>query len=138
MFKRFLVALDGSACSHDAFELALDLAVAHSSELAICSVAPGPDIEGAGQIVDEARRTASARGVACAGEALIGNSPAEAVIAYAHRIDADCIVAGTHGRTGFAKTIYGSVAREILENAECAVLAVRRARHKPTVRPTAL
>ncbi len=131
MFRRLLVALDGSACSHDGLGVALDLAAAHSGELAICSVAEPLGDEVAREAVEDARRLADARGISCTAKVIEGTSPAVALLAYAKQIDADCIVAGTHGRSGFAKALYGSVARELLESAECAVLTVRRARQAP-------
>lgn len=40
---------------------------------------------------------------------------------------ADCIVIGTHGRTGLARLIMGSVARNVMLHARCSVLIVRQA-----------
>jgi nucleotide-binding universal stress UspA family protein len=127
MFKRLLAALDGSACSEDALEVALDLAAARSAGLYVCSVADR-SFEAATDVVERAKRLAGARGIACTADVLEGKTPAAAVIAHARAVDADCIVAGTHGRSGFAKTIYGSTAQEILETAPCAVITVRRPR----------
>lgn len=49
-----------------------------------------------------------------------------AIVAYAkaHRIDA--IVMGTHGRSGVARLVMGSVAEEVVRLATCPVLAVKR------------
>ena len=44
--------------------------------------------------------------------------------AKAHRIDA--IVMGTHGRSGVARLVMGSVAELVVREAPCAVLAVKR------------
>ena len=43
--------------------------------------------------------------------------------ATAHR--SDVILMGTHGRTGLARLVIGSVARNVLHHAPCSVLVVR-------------
>lgn len=51
--------------------------------------------------------------------------PHEAILAYAGKNDIDLIVMGTHGRTGDKKRIVGSVAEEVVRNADVPVLTVR-------------
>jgi nucleotide-binding universal stress UspA family protein len=59
-------------------------------------------------------------------EVLTANRPAAAIVAYANTTKAELIVAGTHGRTGLAEVVMGSVAQEIVRRAPCPVLTVRR------------
>lgn len=47
------------------------------------------------------------------------------ILAAARARDADIIVMGTHGRTGLARLVIGSVARNVLQHATCSVLVVR-------------
>ena len=47
------------------------------------------------------------------------------ILAAASASDADLIVIGTHGRTGFPRLVLGSVARNVLQHATCSVLIVR-------------
>lgn len=47
---------------------------------------------------------------------------AKAVIQIAAQVDADLIVMKTHGRTGLAHMIVGSVAEEVVRSAPCPVL----------------
>ena len=47
------------------------------------------------------------------------------ILAAASASDADLIVIGTHGRTGLARLVLGSVARNVLQHATCSVLIVR-------------
>ena len=47
------------------------------------------------------------------------------LLAAARAWRADLIVMGTHGRTGLARLILGSVARNVLQHATCSVLIVR-------------
>jgi nucleotide-binding universal stress UspA family protein len=50
------------------------------------------------------------------------------LIAAAAEAHADCIVIGSHGRTGLTRLFLGSVARAVLFNAPCSVLIVRGAK----------
>jgi nucleotide-binding universal stress UspA family protein len=50
--------------------------------------------------------------------------PAHAICAYARRIGADLIVIGTHGRTGVARAVLGSVAEAVVRHAACPVMTV--------------
>ncbi|HTM46959.1 MAG TPA: universal stress protein [Polyangiaceae bacterium] len=54
----------------------------------------------------------------------IGN-PAEQIVRLAQTVDAELVVVGTHGRTGFARLVLGSVAEAVVRNAPCAVLVIR-------------
>jgi universal stress protein A len=50
---------------------------------------------------------------------------AEEIVRLATERKADLIVMGTHGRTGLARLLAGSVAESVLRTAPCPVLAVR-------------
>jgi universal stress protein A len=52
--------------------------------------------------------------------------PAEAIVDTAGRIDADLIVMTTHGRTGLNRFVLGSTAEQVMREAGCPVLSVRR------------
>ena len=65
-----------------------------------------------------------AAGLAATSEVREGDAAAE-LIAAAVEAHADCIVIGSHGRTGIARLFLGSVARAVLFNAPCSVLIVR-------------
>ena len=58
---------------------------------------------------------------------LRGNQSDE-IILFAKARDADLIVLGTHGRTGLARLLMGSVAESVIRNAHCPVLSVRTLR----------
>ena len=51
-------------------------------------------------------------------------SPAHRLVETAVNWDADLIVLGTHGRSGLARLLVGSVARAVLHHAPCSVLIV--------------
>lgn len=58
--------------------------------------------------------------------------PATVILAAAEDVGADLIVMGTHGRTGHARELMGSVAEEVLQAATCPVLMI----NVPVTRPT--
>ena len=57
-------------------------------------------------------------------EVLFGHG-ARTIAEYAAERGADLIVMGTHGRTGFAHLLLGSVAERLVRTAPCPVLTVR-------------
>jgi nucleotide-binding universal stress UspA family protein len=59
---------------------------------------------------------------------LIVGSPASAIVEYARDKDKeiDLIVMGTHGRTGLARLLMGSVAEAVVRTAPCPVLSVKQ------------
>ena len=50
---------------------------------------------------------------------------AEEIVRYADSRDVDLIIMGTHGRTGVAHLLMGSVAEQVVRTAPCPVLLVR-------------
>ena len=56
--------------------------------------------------------------------------PAGAIIEYAKHARIDLIVMGTHGRTGVAHLLGGSVAERVVRAAPCPVLTVRHPEHE--------
>jgi nucleotide-binding universal stress UspA family protein len=142
MFKRIAVALDGSECAHQAFEVALELAQAHHSELGICSVVdpiivagtapPSPALDlvlrdvalAARALVEDAVEQARLAGIRASGETRNGVAAFQ-VLEYAARFKADVIVIGTHGRHGIPHLLMGSVAEVVLRDSPVPVLVVR-------------
>ena len=58
-------------------------------------------------------------------------SPATAILRAATTLSADVIVMATHGRTGFSRAFFGSIAEDVLREAPCPVLTV----HGDTAEP---
>jgi nucleotide-binding universal stress UspA family protein len=52
-------------------------------------------------------------------------APAKAIVQLASDVSADLVVVGTHGRTGFDRLMFGSVAEKVMRGAPCPVLTVR-------------
>lgn len=76
-------------------------------------------------LVDDDRRAAGAQAVL-----EISDSPAETIAGYARTHTMDLIVMGTHGRTGVAHLLLGSVAERVVRTAPCPVLTVRHPEHE--------
>jgi nucleotide-binding universal stress UspA family protein len=53
-------------------------------------------------------------------------SPGATIASYAERIGADLIVIPSHGRTGLARILIGSVAEVVVRHAHCPVLVLRQ------------
>ena len=64
--------------------------------------------------------------------------PAGEILRAAQFTNADLIVMGTHGRTGLARLLAGSVAEQVMRRAPCPVLTVRppSLQAEPSERPT--
>ncbi len=144
MFKRIVVAIDGSRTSHRAFESALELAATHGAVLQPYYVVenapvyydvPGYDpsvlrdelaAQGA-KLGDEALAAMKQRGVEGAvaiAEASSVDDVADLVLKAAAAFSADLLVMGTHGRKGFQRLILGSVAERCLRQATLPVLLI--------------
>jgi nucleotide-binding universal stress UspA family protein len=72
-------------------------------------------------------RSLERRGIAAAAVVELGD-PAEIIVERA--ADYDLVVLGTHGRTGVARLVAGSVAEAVVRRAPCPVLTVRPG-HEP-------
>ena len=144
MFKRIVVAIDGSRTSRRAFESALELAATHGAVLqpyyvvenaSVYYDVPGYDpsilrdelaAEGA-KLAGELNAAMKQRGVQGAvaiGEGSSVDDVAELVLAAAVAFNADLLVMGTHGRKGFQRLILGSVAERCLRQATLPVLLI--------------
>jgi nucleotide-binding universal stress UspA family protein len=65
-------------------------------------------------------------GFASEGRVEVGD-PREVLVSIAQSERADLIVVGSHGRTGIAKLVLGSVSSHIVTQAPCSVLVVKHA-----------
>lgn len=61
-------------------------------------------------------------------------NPGHEIVEFAREGNAGLIVVGTRGHAGFARLVLGSVARNVLLNAHCSVLVVRRRRARDVVK----
>ena len=65
---------------------------------------------------------------------LADGDPATEIVARAKKNSCDMIIMGTHGRTGLARLLMGSVAEQVVRKASCPVLIVKTSTPAITVR----
>jgi len=80
--------------------------------------------EAMGRVANDRAAQLTAAGMTSSAEVREGDA-AQQLIDAAVAKGADCIVIGSHGRTGISRLFLGSVARAVLFNAPCSVLVVR-------------
>jgi nucleotide-binding universal stress UspA family protein len=143
MYKRILIATDGSDKSSLAAQEGIDLAKALGAEVLALNVINevvvasavrqlGSDrkevedkLTASGQkAVDSIKKMGSAAGVKVDPLVRMG-SPANMVIDIARNEGADLIVMGSHGESGASKLLIGSVVQKVLYWATIPVLVVR-------------
>jgi len=98
------------------------------------TVIPQENLEGMRQQLEElvARAEGKMRevGFATEGRVLAGD-PRQSLIDVAQSERADLIVVGSHGRSGIAKMMLGSVSSHIVTHAHCSVLVVKQTGRAP-------
>jgi nucleotide-binding universal stress UspA family protein len=146
MFKRILLATDGSDASDHAARLAVDLARVHGGTLtALYVVDPYPFL-GMGEVNPlgfdaymAAARDQAAQAHSRILEACNAGGPAvsvemrlvedvavlEGIERTAREQQSDLIVVGSHGRTGIARLMLGSVAAKVVAQSAVPVLVAR-------------
>ncbi|WP_244849424.1 universal stress protein [Caballeronia sp. SL2Y3] len=144
MFKRIIVAIDGSRTSQRAFQTALDLAVQHEAVMQPFYVVesaplymdfPGYDpsplqaglAEQGATLAREAAEAMKASGIAgsvVTADATASDDVASLILSAASTFNADLLVMGTHGRKGMQRLILGSVAERCLRQATLPVLLI--------------
>ncbi|MFB6083263.1 MAG: universal stress protein [Halorientalis sp.] len=145
MYERILIPTDGSTGTAHVAMQALDLAEQYGATVYVFHVvdetasslldATGSEskLEEEGRrAIERIDRMAQVHGVDTVTEIRTGD-PASEVLDYADEIEADLIVAGTHGRSGVERRLIGSVAERLVRHAECPVMTVRLPESDETV-----
>ena len=147
MYKRILVATDGSTLSKKAVKEAIALAVSLEAGLVVVNVVPrypmsyfeggasiSPEDVGRiekdwtdkGQAIAEAaQKSAEAAGVNA--KAVIARSDlvANAILSAAKKNRCDLIVMASHGRKGISRILLGSETQQVLTHSDIPVLVLR-------------
>ncbi len=151
MYKRILVAVDGSATSRHAFDAALALAQTHGAELqpyyvvedaAIYYTVPGYDptvlhdqlLEQGKELAKEfsqRMQTTGVKGEVKLAEATSLTDVSALILDGAKAFNADLLVLGTHGRRGVRRLVLGSIAEQCVRHAALPVLLIPAAAHAP-------
>jgi nucleotide-binding universal stress UspA family protein len=141
-FKKILCPTDFSPCSERALRVAARLAAETGAELVITHAwylpaaaytleAPIPvQVEheiaaNAQRDLDAAVGVAAAAGARNVSSKLIGGVPWTEIVGLLEHQAFDLCVIGTHGRTGLARVLLGSVAEKVIRHSPCSTLAVR-------------
>jgi len=139
--RRILCAVDFSECSRAALETAAALAIRWHAALVLVHDVPlwvdEPYFHLPGDVRTGLAESAAARlaawredarrlGVEDVDARLETGAPWERIVAIAREDPAiDLVVVGTHGRTGLARAMIGSVAERVARHAPCDILIVR-------------
>lgn len=126
--RRILLATDGSAHGTAAADAAIAIAGASRLPMTVVSATVKSHSEErrreARDAVETVCRRAAVLGIDCDPVTVEGR-PDEAILAQAASSGADLIVIGSHGRTGLAKILLGSVSERVIGGAQCPVLVAR-------------
>jgi len=139
MFKRIIVAIDGSEHSHNALEYAAKLAKQFGSTIWLVHAFPhttdllGYDEyeklvgkrEAAGQALLDKARVQLENSELDIRQGLLEAPEAEAILSVARARRADLIVMGTRGLGSLQGILLGSVSQKVIQHAECPVMVVR-------------
>jgi nucleotide-binding universal stress UspA family protein len=141
VFKRILLAYDGSQHAKKALEVAVDLAKKYGARLYIVEVidtatafwGPGTHVpfdaiesmrRKAEADIAEAKARAESEGIQVK-PAILEGDPAVVVVEYADREGVDLIVAGSRGLSTMKRVLLGSVSTGIVTHAKRPVLIVK-------------
>jgi nucleotide-binding universal stress UspA family protein len=120
--KNILVTSDGSEKAVAAFPFAVQLATQHAATLHMVHVEDPSETVPADV---ERLKKFDAGGSLNVVSHFKKGSPAAQIIDCAKEIAADCIVMATHGRSGIARLLFGSVTERVLRDSPCPVLCVK-------------
>ena len=142
--QHVLVPIDFSATADQALTYAIALAQQLQARLTLLHVLdltpvtvdempPGmtatylDDLETDAQYLLQASRERVQRAGLQAESLLVQGTPTQTIVDTAGEQGVDLIIMGTHGRTGLAHVLLGSVAEHVVRQGSCPVLVVRRA-----------
>ncbi|MFN8433875.1 MAG: universal stress protein [Anaerolineales bacterium] len=142
MYKKILVPLDGSAVAEGVLPHAKSLAYSEGAELILLTVAANPamdylfsdpgiaetavqeQVEKSKSYISTIEKELSTAGFKVSTLMRVG-SVAEVILSVAEELQVDVIAMSTHGRTGAARWLLGSVAERVVHNSNVPVLLIR-------------
>jgi nucleotide-binding universal stress UspA family protein len=142
MFARILVPTDFGDASEAALTYGREIADRFDAALHLMHIAENPFLRAVVSdrrsleeapvrwLQDRLTETDRRRGAVAIVEQ--SDEPASEILRYAKSADIDLIVMGTHGRTGLARVVLGSVAEAVVRSAPCPVLTVHSAESATT------
>jgi nucleotide-binding universal stress UspA family protein len=137
VFKRILVAVDGSPKSERTIVIAIDLAERYEAAVTIVHVREYERYEGsdvdlgppipADELVDQVVARFRSKGIETTGEirrVSAGDTPQQ-IVEAAQAADAELIILGSRGMSEWKSLVLGGVANKVVQHATCPVLLVR-------------
>jgi ubiquinone biosynthesis protein len=121
--RRILTATDRSETADRAVAWAADMAARYEAELIVLQVLVAP----AGGIAEaEAALTELTSGIGSRARArvVVGEDPADAIVAAAEKVSADVVVVGNIGMSGRKEFLLGNVPNRVSHKARCTVVIV--------------
>lgn len=146
MYDTILIPTDGSPVARAAGEYACTLASEFDADLAETAGAQldllyvagrgfrpeseeheltAPTAETGYDEIDEAAERAFDAGIGTVHAAVLSGRPDQVILAHAAERGADCVVVGTHGRTGLRRYLLGSTTDRLVRFANVPVVAVK-------------
>lgn len=147
MYKRILIATDGSTLSQKAVSSGIELAALTGAQIVAIKVVPRYPVsyfeggmavsvedvakvekqwsDGAQTVVDGVKTEAEASGVNAMAVTIKSDFVAEAIIAAAKEHKCDLIVMASHGRRGIKGLLLGSETQHVLTHSHVPVLVLR-------------
>jgi nucleotide-binding universal stress UspA family protein len=141
-YKKILVPVDFSDCSHKGLEYAIgfanelgaEIALLHATYLGYIYSSEGTALYDIPGLQEAARKSAErqmrqlVRAVKFGGvkfeTVFTSGSPVLDICAYVQEHDVDLIVTATHGLTGLKHVLIGSIAEQVVRHAPCSILVV--------------
>ncbi len=123
---RILVGIDGSLHSKKALEEAVTIAKRFSGSIKGITVHDRNAENKAKEIIEQANQYLEKEGVKYSLALILGSNPARALQNIAKQENFDLIIVGSRGRGSTASILLGSVSRQVIANAECNVLVIRK------------
>jgi nucleotide-binding universal stress UspA family protein len=142
MYRRILVPLDGSKVAEGVLPHAKSLAYSEGAELILLTVAANPALdfafsdpglaqsavqeqeEGSRKYIAKIENELKSAGFKVSTLLRVG-SVAEVILGVAEELQVDIIAMSTHGRTGPARWLLGSIAERVVHNSKVPVLLIR-------------
>lgn len=143
MYKKILVALDGSEYSERALERAINLAKAFNSQIILLNVIKTDELEvvkqysessydlvksyleqTAEKLLAEAEKKTKKKGVEDVVKKVAFGDPAEKIVEEANNENVDLIAVGTRGLTGVKRVVLGSTTQKVMRWSDKDVLVV--------------
>jgi nucleotide-binding universal stress UspA family protein len=148
MFGRIVVCVDPSPMGQQACAVATEMAARFGGHLTLLAVLPGSGTgphadldrlvpmdsgsQSLPQMLEHAQTEALAKGARAAEIIYLHGNAVEAIVEHLERSPPDLVVVGTRGLSRGSRLILGSVSMQIVTQAPCPVLVIRKLRRTAT------